>query len=146
MADTKNEFSTVIGADATFKGDLEFESAAKVLGKVEGSISSKGRIHIATGSECRATVTAKEVSVEGAIDGNVEATDLIELRPNGMVTGDIHAARMTMAEGASINGHCRIGPNGNGNGNGAAKVATTTESKPAAAAKADGKPAAARRS
>ena len=126
MAD--NDFATVIGPDAKFKGELEFESAAKILGSFEGSIKSKGRIHIADGSECKATVAAKEVAVEGKIEGNVEAGDKIELKPKGTVVGDIHAARMVMAEGASINGHCHIGPNGN------SKAPTATETKPQAAA------------
>lgn len=122
----ENEFATIIGADAKFKGDLEFESGAKVLGTIEGSISSTGRVHIADGARCKATVTAKEVSVEGLIEGNVEAGDKIELKPNGTVTGDIVASRMVMAEGASINGHCKIGPNGGG------KSSSATETKPQA--------------
>lgn len=131
MAETQAEFATIIGADANFKGDLEFESAAKVLGKFEGSITSKGKVHIADGSECKATITAKEIAVEGHINGDVEASDRIELKPKGVVEGDIVANRMTMAEGASINGHCRIGPNSNGGSkSGGSKASTTAESKP----------------
>jgi cytoskeletal protein CcmA (bactofilin family) len=132
MAESNQEFATIIGADAKFKGDLEFESAAKVLGRFEGSIKSKGKIHIADGAECKATISAKEVAVEGRIDGNVEAGDRIELKPNGVVTGDIVAARMTMSEGASINGHCHIGPNGQG----ADKPRVVAEAKPVAKATA----------
>jgi cytoskeletal protein CcmA (bactofilin family) len=112
MASSSQEYATVIGADAKFKGDLEFDSAAKVLGRFEGSIKSKGKVQIADGSQCKASIIAKEIEVEGHIDGNVEAGDLVEVKPSGVVTGDIVAARMTMAEGASINGHCRIGANG----------------------------------
>ncbi|MCP3905134.1 MAG: polymer-forming cytoskeletal protein [Planctomycetes bacterium] len=126
MAESSQEFGTVIGADASFKGDLKFESAAKVLGRFEGSINSKGKVHIADGSSCKATVAAKEIEVAGRIDGNVEAGDRIELKPTGVVTGDIVATRMTMSEGASINGHCRIGPN---NGQSGSKAASTTEPK-----------------
>ncbi len=125
MADSNPEFATILGADAKFKGDLEFESAAKILGRFEGSIASKGKVHVADGAECKATIKAKEIAVEGRIDGNVEAGDRIELRKNGCVTGDIVASRMTMSEGASINGHCHIGPNGQAAG----KAATTTEPK-----------------
>jgi cytoskeletal protein CcmA (bactofilin family) len=132
MAESSQEFATIIGADANFKGDLRFESAAKVLGRFEGTITSKGKIHIADGSECKATVSAKEVSVEGRIEGNVEAGDRIELKPTGIVTGDITAARMTMAEGASINGHCRIGPNGQ---TGGGKPGSQAEAKPVAVQK-----------
>ena len=106
------EFGTVIGADANFKGELSFDSAAKLLGKFEGTINSKGRIYVADGSTCRATVKAKEVSVEGHVEGNVEAIDRVEIKNKGAITGDITAARMIMAEGASIDGHCRIGTNG----------------------------------
>ena len=69
MADASQEYSTIIGADATFKGDLTFDSAAKVVGTVEGSITSKGKVHVADGANCKATVTAKEVSVEGLVEG-----------------------------------------------------------------------------
>lgn len=111
MAET-NEYGTIIGPDASFKGDLTFDSGAKVLGKFEGSITSKGRVFIADGSRCKAQVKAKEVAVEGKIEGNVEATERVELKPKGMITGDVTAATMTMADGASIDGHCRIGVNG----------------------------------
>jgi len=112
MADSTQEYGTVIGADANFKGELSFDSAAKLLGKFEGSINAKGRIHVADGSKCKATVKAKEISVEGHIEGNVEAMDRVEIKNKGIVTGDITAARMIMSEGASIDGHCRIGSNG----------------------------------
>ena len=129
---TNQEFATIIGADAKFKGELKFESAAKVLGRFEGSIESKGMVFIADGSACKATISAKEVAVEGRIDGNVTAGDRIELMPTGVVAGDIVASRMTMAEGASINGHCQIGPNGKDT---TGKASSTTEAKPVATAK-----------
>lgn len=130
MASDSQEFSTIIGPDASFKGDLKFESSARLLGKIEGTIKSKGRIEVAAGSECKATVIAKEITVEGHIQGNVEAGDLVELKPKGMITGDIVAARMSMAEGAAIDGHCRIGVNGAGTTTTTAK--STTEVKPTA--------------
>lgn len=109
MTTSGEEFTTVIGPDATFKGELTFESSAKLLGKIDGTITAKGRLEVAAGSECKATISAKEVIVQGHIQGNVEAQDLVELKPKGMITGDIIAARMSMAEGAAIDGHCRIG-------------------------------------
>lgn len=127
MADSNMEFTTVIGPDALFKGELSFDSSAKVLGRVEGSITSKGKVHIADGSRCVATFHAKDISVEGQIEGNVEATERLELKPKGTIIGDVTAARMVMADGASIDGHCRIGVNGQ-----AKSGASTTELKPAA--------------
>ena len=106
---TNNEYATILGPDAKFKGDLSFDSAAKLLGCVEGSVIGKGKLLIATGSTCKANVKANEVAIEGFIEGNVEASERVEIKAKGRITGDIVASRMTMGDGASIEGHVRIG-------------------------------------
>ena len=126
MAETRSEYGTVLGPDAKFKGELSFDSAAKVQGIIEGSIKSKGKILIADGSTCKASVTASEVAVEGHIEGNVQASERIEIKRNGRITGDIVATRMTMADGASIEGHVRIGLDAKTD---SGKAAVTTEPK-----------------
>ena len=144
MAASNEDFTTIIGKDANFKGELSFEGGAKVLGKFEGSISSKGKLLIADGSKCKATVAAKEVAVEGRIEGNVEAGDRVEILGNGVITGDVVAARMNMSEGASLNGYCRIGVT-TGENTKTTPSATTTEVKPSSAkANANAKPATAK--
>ena len=148
MAESQ-DYGTIIGADANFKGEITFDSAAKVLGKFEGSIKAKGKVYIADGSQCKASVEAKEIAVEGRVEGNIEATDRLEVKPTGQIQGDIVAARMTMADGASLDGHVRIGANGQA-GRGAArgatevKPATTTTADKAQAAQAQQQPAARR--
>ena len=109
MAESSTEYSTILGADAKFKGDLSFDTAAKVIGCVEGSINGKGKLLIANGSTCKANVKANEVAIEGFIEGNVEATERVEIKAKGRISGDVVASRMTMGDGASIDGHVRIG-------------------------------------
>ena len=130
MAEKSQDYGTIIGPDATFKGDFTFTSAAKVLGSFEGSIISKGKVHIADGAKCKATINAKEVAVEGHVQGNVEAGERIEIQSTGAITGDITATRMSMADGASIDGHCRIGLNGQTTAG--PKAASAAEIKPKA--------------
>ncbi len=103
------DYATILGPDAKFKGDLTFDSSAKVLGYIDGSIKSKGKVLIADGSTCKASVAANEVAIEGFIEGNVEASERVEIKKNGRISGDIVASRMTMADGAAIEGHVRIG-------------------------------------
>ncbi len=129
MAESNNEYPTILGPDAKFKGDLSFDSAAKVIGCVEGSINGKGKLLIANGSTCKANVKANEVAIEGFIEGNVEATERVEIKAKGRISGDIVASRMTMGDGASIDGHVRIGFEAPSE----PKAASTTEPKVAAA-------------
>ncbi len=125
MAESPTDFATVLGPDAKFKGDVTFDSAAKVMGHVEGSIKSKGRVLIAQGAKCKASIAAKELAVEGLVEGNVEAAERVEIKPNGRITGDIVASRMTMADGAAVEGNVRIGIDGKESG----KAAATAEPK-----------------
>ena len=127
MADSRAaDFTTILGPDAAFKGDLSFDSAAKLQGRVEGSIKSKGLVLIADGSTCKATVKAAQIAVEGHVVGNVEATERVEIKKSGRISGDIIAARMTMADGASIEGHVQIGLEGKA---ASAKASVTAEPK-----------------
>ncbi len=128
MDDRTSEYGTILGADAKFKGDLSFDAAAKILGSFEGAIKAKGKIFIADGSTCKASVSAQEVAVEGHIQGDVQATERVEIKSSGRITGDIVAARMSMADGASIDGHVQIGPNGQSG----SKASAATEMKPGA--------------
>ena len=128
MAD--QNFGTVLGSDATFKGELTFDSNAQVLGKFEGTITAKGKLHVADGSACKATIAATDVTVEGSVEGNVEAGKRLELTPTGSIKGDIVADTMAMADGAAIDGYCRIGTKAGASG-GKSKAQTTTETKPA---------------
>ncbi|MBL8885988.1 MAG: polymer-forming cytoskeletal protein [Phycisphaerales bacterium] len=101
---------TIIGKDAKIKGELSFENSAKILGGFEGKISAKGEVIIGETANCRATVEAGTVIVDGPIEGDIIARDRIQLSPKAKVKGDIIAASLTVSEGASFVGHCKVGP------------------------------------
>jgi cytoskeletal protein CcmA (bactofilin family) len=101
---------TIIGKDAKIKGELSFENSAKILGGFEGKITAKGEVVIGETANCRATVEAGTVIVDGPIEGDIIARDRIQLSPKAKVKGDIIAASLTVSEGASFVGHCKVGP------------------------------------
>ncbi len=101
---------TVIGRDAKIKGELSFDNSAKILGGFEGKIIAKGEVIIGETANCRATVEAGTVIVDGPIEGDIIAKDRIQLTPKAKVKGDITAASLSVGEGASFVGHCKVGP------------------------------------
>ncbi|MEO0588353.1 MAG: polymer-forming cytoskeletal protein [Planctomycetota bacterium] len=102
--------TTVVGADSHFKGELTFDSTARINGKFDGTITGKGELHVNQNALCKADVNAGGVQVDGRVEGNLEAKDTVRLNTNGAVKGDITAAKMVMAEGASFYGVCAVGP------------------------------------
>lgn len=102
--------TTVIGRDAKIKGEMTFEQSARILGTFEGKIIAKGDVQVGEGAVCRASVEATTVMVDGLIEGDVLARERVELTAKARVKGDLCAAALVVADGASFVGHCRVGP------------------------------------
>ena len=111
MADTNQEFPTILGPDAKFKGDLSFDKGMRLQGQFEGKINSPGgRLHIAKEAKMTGEVEAGSVIVEGEVDGNLSANDRIELKSSARHKGDLTAAKLVVEEGAAFVGHVNVGP------------------------------------
>jgi cytoskeletal protein CcmA (bactofilin family) len=109
MADNENQI-TIIGRDAKIKGELSFDASAKILGTFEGKIIAKGEVVIGETATCRATVEAGNVIIDGPLEGDVIARDRLQLTAKAKVKGDITAGSLSVVEGASFVGHCKVGP------------------------------------
>lgn len=132
--------TTIIGPDTHIKGDMTFDGTARLLGSFEGTITAKGELQIAEGASCRAAVDAAKVTVDGAVDGNVTARERVELTAKAKMKGDVIAARLVVAEGASFVGHCTVGPEatkGFKHTDTSGGSAAMSESKPAVTVKTD---------
>ena len=107
---TSADCTTVIGADAVFKGELSFDKGVRVDGRVEGKISTKGHLAVSPGGKLQADVVAGNIVVEGEVRGNLNASERVELRKSARLQGDIRAAKLLVAEGACFTGQCSVGP------------------------------------
>ncbi|HEY2761514.1 MAG TPA: polymer-forming cytoskeletal protein, partial [Pirellulales bacterium] len=110
MAETNQEFTTILGPDARLKGEISFEKGMRIQGSVEGTISTPGRIHIAKEGKVSADVTAGAIIVEGQVKGNISASDRIELKNSARYEGDLRASKLVVDEGAVFSGHVSVGP------------------------------------
>jgi cytoskeletal protein CcmA (bactofilin family) len=105
----QGEFTTVIGADAQFKGELTFQGGVRIDGQLEGSVQTQGRILVSKGGKLKAEVKAGSVAVEGLVEGNLTADDKVELRATAQLRGDVKASKLLVVEGATFVGRCEVG-------------------------------------
>src|SRR5215207_11220282 len=111
MADAGNqEFPTILGPDAKFKGELAFEKGMRVMGQFEGKVTTPGRVHVAKEAKMQADVDAGGIIVEGEVHGNLSAGDRIELKNSARYEGDLRASKLVVEEGAAFTGHVSVGP------------------------------------
>ncbi len=95
----------VISKGLFVKGEISGTESLYIDGKVEGSISLPGnRVTIGRNGQVSANVTAREVVVLGKVKGNVSATDRVDIRAEGALSGDVAAARISIEDGAFFKG------------------------------------------
>jgi len=90
---------TTLGKDTDFEGTLKFKEGLKIEGRFKGDITSDGNLIIGKTGEVNAEIKVGSIIVEGKINGNIEATDLIEFRSTAEMRGDIKASKLKIDEG-----------------------------------------------
>jgi cytoskeletal protein CcmA (bactofilin family) len=87
------------------KGEITGSESLFIDGKVEGSVNLNGnRVTVGRNGHVAASITAREVVVLGKVRGNVTATDRVDIRAEGALTGDVAAARISIEDGAFFKG------------------------------------------
>ena len=94
-----------IGKSVVIKGELNGSEDLMVEGHVEGKIELRDHVlTIGPNGKIKAQVFAKAVIVLGEVNGNVTATEKVDIRDGGSVDGDIVSPRVAIAEGAHFRG------------------------------------------
>ena len=94
-----------IGKSVVIKGELNGSEDLTIEGHVEGKIELKDHVlTIGPNGKIKAQVFAKSVIVLGEVNGNVTASEKVDIRDNGSVDGDIASPRVAIAEGAHFRG------------------------------------------
>jgi cytoskeletal protein CcmA (bactofilin family) len=98
-----------LGKSVVIKGELSGSEDLYVDGQVEGSITLKGNnLTVGPNGLVKANVEAKGVIVQGKLEGNINASDRVELRKAATVTGDVTTQRISIEEGAYLKGKVDI--------------------------------------
>ena len=94
-----------IGKSVVIKGELNGSEDLTIEGHVEGTIQLREHVlTIGPNGRIKAQVFAKSVIVLGEVNGNITASDKVDIRDNGSVEGDLIAPRIAIAEGAHFKG------------------------------------------
>ncbi len=94
-----------LGKSVVIKGEVSGSEDLYIDGQVEGSIELAGnRLTIGPNGRVKANVTARSVTIGGRLEGNVRASDRVDLRQTAVVLGDIATQRIAIEDGAYFKG------------------------------------------
>jgi cytoskeletal protein CcmA (bactofilin family) len=102
---TSSAEQATIGKSLVIKGEVTGSESLYIDGRVEGSINLAGnRVTIGRNGVVAANINAREIVVLGKVRGNLTASDRVDIRNDGSLTGDVIAARISIEDGAFFKG------------------------------------------
>jgi cytoskeletal protein CcmA (bactofilin family) len=120
-----------IGKSLVIKGEVTGSESLYIDGKVEGSINLSGnRVTVGRNGQVAANISAREIVVLGKVRGNVTASDRVDIRSEGSLTGDVTAQRISIEDGAFFKGGIDIRKPGANEKGGEAKANANANAKP----------------
>ena len=104
---------TNLTSDTNVKGTIKFGQTMKIDGNFEGElITDNGDLVVGKTGNVKANVKVRSAVVEGRLDGNIKASDTVELKQNAHLIGDLQAKTLVMEKGVVFVGKCNISPEG----------------------------------
>ena len=101
--------SAALGKNVTVKGQIFAREDLTIDGEVEGTVEChEHRLTIGPNARVQAGLKAREIVIQGSIQGNVDATDKIDIKKEAKLVGDIKTSRIVIEDGAYFKGSIDI--------------------------------------
>jgi cytoskeletal protein CcmA (bactofilin family) len=98
-----------IGQGVTVEGRIVSQQDLRIDGHVHGTIElGQHELVLGAGSEVKADVNARSVLLGGTLEGDVTATERIQIQATGVLLGDVAAPRLTIHDGGILRGKADI--------------------------------------
>jgi cytoskeletal protein CcmA (bactofilin family) len=107
-----NHIDSLIGAEVLIVGTVTFSGCLRLEGRITGGVRARqddsSVLVIGNEGHLEGEVQAPHVKVSGKVDGPIQASQSLEVYPNGRIKGDIEYARLEVHEGAQLQGALRM--------------------------------------
>jgi cytoskeletal protein CcmA (bactofilin family) len=103
--------ATLISAGTTLKGDISSNSDLRVDGTVIGNIKSAAKVIIGSTGVVEGDISASQTDIAGKVSGNIRSKELLQLKGQCVITGNLYAGKLQIEPSATFNGQCHMGAN-----------------------------------
>ncbi len=102
--------ATLISAGRVLQGDLTSENDLRIDGTIHGNVYSKAKVVVGPSGFIEGNIEGVQADIAGRLAGNITATEMVQLRTNSSVQGNISAASLQIDAGAFFNGQSQMAP------------------------------------
>jgi cytoskeletal protein CcmA (bactofilin family) len=105
----EGRLSGFVGHGTTLTGETEFHAMLRVDGHLIGTVTSQaGTLIIGTNGQVDANIMVAAAMINGTVNGDVLASEKLQLGRTARVLGNIQTPRLIIEEGAILEGGCNM--------------------------------------
>ena len=104
----ESKSSSILGPELEIHGDVKVSGSLLIYGKVFGNIQSSGAVQTANGSVVNGNISARDASISGKVDGDLDVEKKVILGDTSHLSGNLKASILTIEEGAKFDGVCSM--------------------------------------
>jgi len=109
IGDTPTASSTsLIGAGTSLKGDITSNGDLRIDGTLVGNIICTAKVVIGANGSVEGDISGQQADIMGKVSGTIKVKDLLQLKSNCVVSGNLHSAKLQIEPSASFNGQCHM--------------------------------------
>jgi cytoskeletal protein CcmA (bactofilin family) len=101
------KLETMIGDGTHVEGHLSVKGTIRIDGSIEGDLNADWVV-VGENGKIAGNIRSRGVVVGGSVEGNIDAAETVELTGKASMTGEIHAPKLAIAEGARFEGRSRM--------------------------------------
>ena len=106
---TYSNSATLISSGTTLKGDVKSQNDLRIDGTIYGNVYSSAKIIVGPSGFVEGNIEGANADITGKVTGNITVKELLQLRGESNVNGNISAVKLQIDPTAVFNGKCQMG-------------------------------------
>jgi cytoskeletal protein CcmA (bactofilin family) len=100
--------ASLIGSGTSLKGDITSSGDLRIDGTLVGNIICSSKVIIGANGVVEGDISGVTADIMGKVSGTIKVKELLQLKSNCQVNGNLHSAKLQIEPAASFNGQCHM--------------------------------------
>ena len=113
---TETPSVNIIGNGTDINGNIKSNGDLRIDGFIKGTIQATGKVVVGSTGRVEGEISCQNADISGEVKAHIKVTELLSLKANAVVSGDILTNKLAIEPGAVFTGACKMGNSGSVNG------------------------------
>ena len=109
---TETPSVNIIGNGTEIKGNIISNGDLRIDGLIKGTIQATGKVVVGSTGRVEGEINCQNADISGEVKAHIKVGELLSLKANAVVSGDILTNKLAIEPGAVFTGACKMGNQG----------------------------------